>query len=208
MLIDGLHDVRSFPSSHFLRCLFSDLRKDPCAEVVAKVVDGEVVHAKFLLNFSHSVADLVMVAIIHASLFADHACHFHGDDDVTGGIRGLGGLDYHVPVLVLNHCLGDVNGSVFFHVIGSECQYFRASHSPTGEDERNVEVCFAEVFQNLSKVEVRTAHSLNPVPFIIYDKDERHEMKEGKFGLANVAPTIAGLMGLKPFDSWEESMLK
>ncbi|MBQ9488717.1 MAG: 2,3-bisphosphoglycerate-independent phosphoglycerate mutase [Lachnospiraceae bacterium] len=58
------------------------------------------------------------------------------------------------------------------------------------------------------KVEVRTAHSLNPVPFIIYDKDERHEMKKGKFGLANVAPTIAGLMGLKPFDSWEESMLK
>ena len=57
-------------------------------------------------------------------------------------------------------------------------------------------------------VEVRTAHSLNPVPFIIYDKDERHEMKEGAFGLANVAPTIAGLMGLKPFDSWEESMLK
>ena len=57
-------------------------------------------------------------------------------------------------------------------------------------------------------VEVRTAHSLNPVPFIIYDKDERHEMKEGKFGLANVAPTIAGLMGIKPYDSWEESMLK
>ena len=58
------------------------------------------------------------------------------------------------------------------------------------------------------KVEVRTAHSLNPVPFIIYDKDTRHEMKEGSFGLANVAPTVAGLMGLKPFDSWEESMLK
>ena len=57
-------------------------------------------------------------------------------------------------------------------------------------------------------VEVRTAHSLNPVPFIIYDKDEKHEMKQGAFGLANVAPTIAGLMGIKPFDSWEESMLK
>ena len=57
-------------------------------------------------------------------------------------------------------------------------------------------------------VEVRTAHSLNPVPFIIYDKDEKHEMKEGNFGLANVAPTVAGLMGIKPFDSWEESMLK
>ena len=58
------------------------------------------------------------------------------------------------------------------------------------------------------KVEVRTAHSLNPVPFIIYDKDERHEMKEGAFGLANVAPTVVGLMGIKPYDSWEESMLK
>lgn len=57
-------------------------------------------------------------------------------------------------------------------------------------------------------VEVRTAHSLNPVPFIIYDKDERHEMKEGAFGLANVAPTVVQLLGLKPYDSWEESMLK
>lgn len=58
------------------------------------------------------------------------------------------------------------------------------------------------------KVEVRTAHSLNPVPFIIYDKDIRHEMKEGNYGLANVAPTIADLLGLKPFASWEESMIK
>lgn len=57
-------------------------------------------------------------------------------------------------------------------------------------------------------VEIRTAHSLNPVPFIIYDKGVRHELKEGNFGLANVAPTIAGLLGLKPFESWEESMLK
>ena len=55
----------------------------------------------------------------------------------------------------------------------------------------------------------RTAHSLNPVPFIVYDKDEKHELKEGNtFGLANVAPTVAGLLGLKPFDCWEESMLK
>ena len=58
------------------------------------------------------------------------------------------------------------------------------------------------------QVEVRTAHSLNPVPFIIYDKDARHEMKEGSFGLANVAPTVAELMGIRPYDSWEESMLK
>ena len=55
----------------------------------------------------------------------------------------------------------------------------------------------------------RTAHSLNPVPFIVYDPAERHELKEGNtFGLANVAPTIVDLMGLEPFASWEESMLK
>ena len=55
----------------------------------------------------------------------------------------------------------------------------------------------------------RTAHSLNPVPFIVYDKDEKHELKVGThFGLANVAPTVAQLLGLKPFDCWEESMLK
>ena len=58
-------------------------------------------------------------------------------------------------------------------------------------------------------VSVRTAHSLNPVPFIIHDPDERHEMDtESPFGLANVAPTVVELLGLKPYDCWEKSMLK
>ncbi len=37
----------------------------------------------------------------------------------------------------------------------------------------------------------KTSHTLNPVPFIIYDRLERHELKDGRFGLANVAPTVA-----------------
>ncbi|MBQ3277913.1 MAG: 2,3-bisphosphoglycerate-independent phosphoglycerate mutase [Clostridia bacterium] len=58
-------------------------------------------------------------------------------------------------------------------------------------------------------ISVRTAHSLNPVPFIIHDKDARHEMDtESPFGLANVAPTVVELLGLKPYDCWEKSMLK
>lgn len=58
-------------------------------------------------------------------------------------------------------------------------------------------------------VSVRTAHSLRPVPFIIHDKDARHEMNtESPFGLANVAPTVVELLGLKPYDCWEKSMLK
>ncbi len=58
------------------------------------------------------------------------------------------------------------------------------------------------------KVQVRTAHSLNPVPFIVYDPEKKHELKEGSFGLANIAATVAELMELKPFESWEPSMLK
>ena len=54
---------------------------------------------------------------------------------------------------------------------------------------------------------MRTAHSLNPVPFIIYDPGVQHTIKEGHFGLANVAPTVATLLGLKAPACWEESML-
>ena len=57
------------------------------------------------------------------------------------------------------------------------------------------------------KTSIRTAHSLNPVPFIIYDPDEKHILKEGKFGLANVAPTVATLLGLEKPACWEESMV-
>ncbi len=57
------------------------------------------------------------------------------------------------------------------------------------------------------KTSVRTAHSLNPVPFIIYDPDNRHELKDGSFGLANVAPTLLSLMDLEAPASWEPSMI-
>ncbi len=58
------------------------------------------------------------------------------------------------------------------------------------------------------QLEVRTAHSLNPVPFIIYDKDRTVEIDEGPFGLANVAATVARLFGLTPPTCWEKSIIK
>ncbi|MBQ7256037.1 MAG: sulfatase-like hydrolase/transferase, partial [Oscillospiraceae bacterium] len=61
--------------------------------------------------------------------------------------------------------------------------------------------------ESKGKISVRTAHSLNPVPFIIYDPDERHEIKDGKYGLANVAPTIAKLLGVEAPACWNESMI-
>lgn len=57
------------------------------------------------------------------------------------------------------------------------------------------------------ELQVRTAHSLNPVPFIIYDKKNAFAIKEGNYGLANVAPTVAKILGLKPYDCWEEAMI-
>ena len=56
------------------------------------------------------------------------------------------------------------------------------------------------------QISVRTAHSLNPVPFILYGSDRT--LKDGAFGLANIAPTVAELFGLKAPSSWMESMLK
>ena len=57
------------------------------------------------------------------------------------------------------------------------------------------------------KTSVRTAHSLNPVPFIIYDKDHDWVIKEGKYGLANVAPTVVKMMDLEAPACWEASMV-
>lgn len=57
------------------------------------------------------------------------------------------------------------------------------------------------------EVQVRTAHSLNPVPFIIYDKDVKYTIKEGNYGLSNVAPTVVKMFGLTAPDCWQESMI-
>ena len=58
------------------------------------------------------------------------------------------------------------------------------------------------------EIQVRTAHSLNPVPFIIVDDDNKYEFEEGNYGLANVAPTIVKMMGLQIPTCWEKPMIK
>ena len=57
------------------------------------------------------------------------------------------------------------------------------------------------------KTSVRTAHSLNPVPFIIYDTDKTWTILPGNYGLANVAPTVVKMLGLTAPDCWEASMV-
>ena len=54
--------------------------------------------------------------------------------------------------------------------------------------------------------QVRTAHSLSPVPFIVHGYP--CALKQEGMGLANVAPTVARLLELTPPPSWEPSILE
>ncbi len=56
-------------------------------------------------------------------------------------------------------------------------------------------------------IKAKTSHTLSPVPFIIYDKQQKHEIKPGSYGLANVAATITDLLGIDAPEGWEDSML-
>ena len=58
------------------------------------------------------------------------------------------------------------------------------------------------------ELQVRTAHSLNPVPFIIVDNDQKYEIADGEFGLSNVAPTVVKMMGLDCPPSWQKPIIK
>ena len=59
------------------------------------------------------------------------------------------------------------------------------------------------------KKEAKTSHTLNKVPFILYGKNlENIKIKEGSYGLANLASTITALFGIKPNPIWLESIIE
>ncbi|MBQ8174141.1 MAG: 2,3-bisphosphoglycerate-independent phosphoglycerate mutase [Clostridia bacterium] len=61
------------------------------------------------------------------------------------------------------------------------------------------------------KMKAKTSHTLNPVPFIIYDNFYRdlYTVKEdkGAFGLSNVAATTVRFLGFEPPAAWDESLI-
>ena len=69
-----------------------------------------------------------------------------------------------------------------------------------------------EMFEKNKKgeLQVRTAHSLNPVPFIIYDKTTKYEIVDNTegLGLANVAATVAKMFDIEAPKCWERSIIK
>ena len=56
----------------------------------------------------------------------------------------------------------------------------------------------------------KTSHTKNPVPCIFYDRSPTtslYSVKTGDFGLANLAATIACLLGLTPSTSWQPPLI-
>ena len=57
----------------------------------------------------------------------------------------------------------------------------------------------------------KTSHTLNPVPFIIYDNyySDKYTVKEdnGTFGLSNVAATCVNFLGYESPEMWDESVV-
>ena len=57
----------------------------------------------------------------------------------------------------------------------------------------------------------KTSHTLNPVPFIVYDNftSAAYELKQGRadFGLSNVAATTVNMLGYEAPEIWDESMI-
>ena len=54
---------------------------------------------------------------------------------------------------------------------------------------------------------IKTSHSLNKVPFIIFNENNI-KVKEGNFGLANIAATITTLLGFEKNPNWEDSIVE
>jgi len=65
------------------------------------------------------------------------------------------------------------------------------------------------VIKNGEKI-VKTSHSLNPVPFVIYDPDyaDEYNMKElPEAGLTNIAGTLLNLLGYENVEDYDESLI-
>ena len=59
-------------------------------------------------------------------------------------------------------------------------------------------------------LKAKTSHTLNPVPFIIYDKSGvgNYTVKtDGEFGLSNVAATVVNFLGYEAPEMWDESVI-
>ena len=68
-----------------------------------------------------------------------------------------------------------------------------------------------EMYQLKDKAKkvAKTSHTTNPVPFIVYGKEiDDIEIKDGDFGLANIASTVTTLFNIEKNPLWLESIVE
>ena len=60
------------------------------------------------------------------------------------------------------------------------------------------------------KIKAKTSHTLNKVPFIVFDKgnEGKYSLINGDYGLANIAATVVNLLGYEAPELWEKSMIE
>lgn len=73
-------------------------------------------------------------------------------------------------------------------------------------DHGNADEMYEKKKKEDAPVKAKTSHTLNKVPFIVYGADVT--LKDGDFGLSNVAATVADLLEIEPHESWNESMIQ
>ena len=72
-------------------------------------------------------------------------------------------------------------------------------------DHGNADEMYDKRKKETDPIKPKTSHTLAKVPFLIYNADVK--IKEGEFGLSNIAATVFKLLGLEVPESWNESMI-
>ena len=73
-------------------------------------------------------------------------------------------------------------------------------------DHGNADEMYDKRKKETDPIKPKTSHTLAKVPFLIYNADV--EIKEGEFGLSNIAATVFKLLGLEVPASWNEAIIK
>ena len=74
-------------------------------------------------------------------------------------------------------------------------------------DHGNADEMYEKRKADSDPIKPKTSHTLNVVPFIIYNGGDI-VVKEGTFGLANIAATVTQLLGVEAPAMWEESIIE
>lgn len=73
-------------------------------------------------------------------------------------------------------------------------------------DHGNADEMYQKQKKETDPLQPKTSHTLNKVPFIIYNADDV-TIKDGEYGLSNIAATVFKLLGLEAPECWDKPMI-